>query len=140
SMKLAPASAAGASTAGASRPAWAGGTTARGSEAGATGVTGFDGAGAVACVVPGSGAGAGFGAPPWQADRARAIEARRITRPNAWLGASIARTYDHISAEATAPSYILSSSAAYFRSTTLRLTLRLGVSSPSSTLRSRGST
>src|SRR5262245_55781519 len=42
----------------------------------------------------------------------------------------------HISA--TDPSYILSSSTAYFFSTTLRLTLRLGVSSPSSTDRSLG--
>src|SRR5258705_9547492 len=43
---------------------------------------------------------------------------------------------DHMSA--TEPSYILSSRAAYFFSTTLRLTFRLGVSSPSSTDRSLG--
>src|SRR5690606_31974776 len=36
----------------------------------------------------------------------------------------------HQLASATAPSYILSRSPAYFFSTTLRLTLRLGVSSP----------
>ncbi len=39
---------------------------------------------------------------------------------------------------ATLPAYILSSIAPYFFSTTLRLALRLGVSSPSSTVRSFG--
>src|ERR1041385_2132011 len=45
---------------------------------------------------------------------------------------------DHYPMSATEPSYILSSRGAYFFSTTLRLTLRLGVSSPPPFVRSFG--